>query len=58
MEHIFKSKQKKDINFTLTYKDLLYINKDLKSVVDDGEYEIKIGTNLHKLEIFKIKYEK
>ena len=52
------AKEKKDINFTLTYKDLLYINKDLKSVVDDGEYEIKIGTNLHNLEIFKIKYEK
>ena len=47
----------KTIKFTLTYKDLLYVNKDLKKTVEKGEYLIKIGPSLHNLNEFKITYK-
>ena len=39
------------------YKDLLYVNKDLKKTVEKGEYLIKIGPSLHNLNEFKITYK-
>lgn len=47
----------KNIKFILTYKDLQYINKNLKNTVEKGEYLIKIGSSLHNLKTFKIIYQ-
>jgi len=40
-----QSKQSQEISFSLTKDDLSYYNKDLKKVVDPGQFKIFVGTS-------------
>ena len=39
----------KTVNFTLSFNELSFLNRDMKRVVEPGRFEVMVGTSSNKL---------